>query len=105
MSPVINISYVVIRSKVFISKVIRSIVVVSIYSKIKKKKLFICFLSSGLNYKHITIINYDYSLVNKFGTSLTDDAIVNIYNCHMFIVQATGDCTVIYFTTVINSAQ
>ncbi len=30
------------------------------------------------------------SVVNKFGTSLTDDARVIIYDCLMFIAQATG---------------
>ncbi len=29
-------------------------------------------------------------IVNKFAASLTDDSRVVIYNCHMFIVQATG---------------
>ena len=41
-------------------------------------------------YKHTTIVNDDSSIVNKFETSLTDDARVIIYDCHMFIVQATG---------------
>jgi hypothetical protein len=45
---------------------------------------------SGLYYKHMTIDNNDSSVINKFGASLTDDARVIIYNCHMFIVQATG---------------
>ncbi len=35
------------------------------------------------------MVNYDSSIVNKVGASLTDDVIVAIYNCHMFIVQAT----------------
>jgi hypothetical protein len=47
-------------------------------------------LTCGLYYKHITIVNYNSSIVNKFGASLTDDARVVIYNCHMFIVQATA---------------
>ena len=42
-----------------------------------------------LYYKHITIVNYNSIIVNKFGASLTDDAIVVIYDRHMFIVQAT----------------
>jgi hypothetical protein len=41
-------------------------------------------------HKHITIINDDSSIVNKFGTSLADAARVVIYDRHMFIVQATG---------------
>ncbi len=44
----------------------------------------------GLCYNHITIVNYYSSAVNKFGASHTDDARVVIYDCHMFIVQATG---------------
>jgi hypothetical protein len=36
------------------------------------------------------IVNYDSSIVNKFGASLTDNARVVIYNRHMFIVQATS---------------
>jgi hypothetical protein len=61
-------------------------------------------VTSGLYYKHITIVNYDSSIVNKFGASLTDDARVIIYDRHMFIVQATGDGTqtvlllFVYFT-------
>ncbi len=47
-------------------------------------------VSSGLHYKHITVVNYDSSVVNKFGASLTDNARVVIYDSHMFIVQATG---------------
>jgi hypothetical protein len=37
------------------------------------------------------IINDDSRVVNKLQTSLTDDARVVIYDCHMFIVQATGE--------------
>jgi hypothetical protein len=36
------------------------------------------------------IVNEDSGVVNKLETSLSDDARVIIYNCHMFIVQATG---------------
>jgi hypothetical protein len=42
-----------------------------------------------LYYKHITIINDNSSVVNKFEASLTDDARVIIYDCHMSIVQTT----------------
>ncbi len=45
-------------------------------------------MNSGLNCEH-TIVNYAYSIVNKLGASLIDDARVVIYNCHVFIVQAT----------------
>jgi hypothetical protein len=44
----------------------------------------------GLYYKLITIINDDSRAINKLETSLTDDARVVIYDCHLFIVQATG---------------
>jgi hypothetical protein len=47
-------------------------------------------LNCGLYYKHITIVNDDSSIVNKLETSLIDDATVIIYDCHMFMVQATG---------------
>ncbi len=45
--------------------------------------------TSGLHYKHVTIINDDSSIVSKFEASLTDDARVIIYDHHMFIEQAT----------------
>jgi hypothetical protein len=45
---------------------------------------------SGLYYKPITIINDDSSIVNKFETSLIDDARVVIYDHHMFIILATN---------------
>jgi hypothetical protein len=35
------------------------------------------------------IINDDSRVINKLETSHTDDARVIIYDCHMFIVQAT----------------
>ncbi len=35
------------------------------------------------------IVNDDSRVINKLEASLTDDARVIIYNCHMFIVQAT----------------
>jgi len=44
--------------------------------------------TSGLYYKPITIVNDGSKVVNKLETSLTDDASVVIYDCHMFIVQA-----------------
>jgi hypothetical protein len=46
--------------------------------------------SCGLYYKPMTIVNDDSTVVNKLEASLTDDARVIIYDCHMFIVQATG---------------
>ncbi len=48
----------------------------------------------SLYYKHITILNDDSRVFNKLETSLTDNAKVIIYDCHMFIVQATGACTI-----------
>ena len=38
----------------------------------------------------MTIVNEDSRLVAELETSLTDDARVIIYDCHMFIVQVTG---------------
>ncbi len=50
---------------------------------------FVQQLTSGLYYKPMMIVNGDSRLINKLGTSLTDDARVVIYDHHMFIVQAT----------------
>jgi hypothetical protein len=47
--------------------------------------------NSGLYYKPMTIINDDSRVINKLEASLTDDARVIIYDCHMFIVQATAE--------------
>ncbi len=44
----------------------------------------------GLYYKHVTIVNYASSGVNKLRASLNHHARVIIYDRHMFIVQATG---------------
>ncbi len=44
----------------------------------------------GVYYKHITIVNYDSSVVINFGASITDNARVVIYDRHMFIVDSTG---------------
>jgi hypothetical protein len=46
--------------------------------------------TSGLYYKHMTIVNYASSFVNKLKTLHTDDARVVIYDRRVFIVQATG---------------
>ncbi len=46
-------------------------------------------VSSGLYYKHVTIINYASSSVNQLRASLNDDTRVIIYDHQMFIVQAT----------------
>ncbi len=42
----------------------------------------------GLYYKHVTIVNYTSSSVNKLRASLNDDARVVIYDRHMFKEQA-----------------
>jgi hypothetical protein len=57
--------------------------------------------ASGLYYKHVTIVNYASSSVNKLRASLHDDARVVIYDHHMFRVQSTGIIKLI--TAVINS--
>jgi hypothetical protein len=46
--------------------------------------------SCGLYYKHITIINDDCSIINKWRVSRSDDTRVVIYDCNMFMIQATG---------------
>jgi len=46
-------------------------------------------VSSGQYYKHMTIVNYASSVVNKPEALLTDNARVIIYDHHVFIVQAT----------------
>jgi hypothetical protein len=58
-------------------------------------------VTSGLYYKHATIINYASSGVNKLRASLNDDARVVIYDRHMFIVQATGPNVIKLFMSVI----
>ncbi len=57
--------------------------------------------TSGLYYKHMTIINYAPGVVNKLDALLTDNARVIIYDRHVFIVQATGDgpLKLFYFVT------
>ena len=50
-----------------------------------------CFGSfSALYDKPMTIVNDDSRVINKLDASLTEDARVVIYDCNMFIVQATG---------------
>jgi hypothetical protein len=61
------------------------------------KKMKCCeYNLCGLYYKHMTIINDESSIVNKLGASLTDDARVIIYDCHMFIVQAADHSYLAY---------
>jgi hypothetical protein len=45
----------------------------------------------GLYYKHVAIVNYAFSGVNKLKASLNDNARVVIYDQLMFIVQARAD--------------
>ena len=45
------------------------------------------------------IVNDDSRVINKLEASFTDDARVIIYNCHMFIVQATGFCDMDIFVS------
>ncbi len=47
--------------------------------------------TSGLYYKHVTIVNYASRGVNKLKASLNDNARVVIYDHRMFIVQATAE--------------
>jgi hypothetical protein len=44
---------------------------------------------SGLYYKPMMIVNDDSRVINKLEASHTDNERVIIYDCHMFIVQAT----------------
>jgi hypothetical protein len=44
--------------------------------------------TSGLYYKPMMIVHDDSRVINKLEASLTDNARVIIYDCHMFIVQA-----------------
>jgi hypothetical protein len=46
----------------------------------------------GLYYKHVTMVVYASSGVNKLKASLNDDTSILIYDRHMFIVQATAVC-------------
>ncbi len=41
-------------------------------------------------YKHVTIVNDDPSVVSNQSFKLIDDPRVVIYDCHRFIIQATG---------------
>jgi hypothetical protein len=52
--------------------------------------LFNASNTSGLYYKHIMIVNYASSIINKLKALVTDDTRVIIYDRHVFIVQATG---------------
>ncbi len=55
-----------------------------------EEKKFFNIDTCGLYYKLMTIVNDESRVVNKLEASLTDYARIIIYNCHMFIAQATG---------------
>jgi hypothetical protein len=55
-----------------------------------KFQVYRMHIISGLYHKHTTIVNYASRIVNKLEVLLTDDARVLIYDCHVFIVLATG---------------
>ncbi len=44
--------------------------------------------SSGLYYKHVTIVNDDSSIVRKWSFKLSDDPRVFLYDRHRFIIHA-----------------
>jgi hypothetical protein len=69
----------------------KTFIVVAIGVKFTKPPMIILpSFSSGLYYKHLTIVNYASSSVNQLRASLNHDATVVIYDRHMFKVQATG---------------
>jgi len=47
------------------------------------------FITCGLYYKHVTIVNDDSSVISEQSFQLIDDARGVIYNCRTFIIQAT----------------
>ncbi len=46
--------------------------------------------TSGLDYKHMTILNDASSVVSKWSSKVIDDARVIIYDGNLFIIKATG---------------
>ncbi len=50
-------------------------------------------IASDLYYKHIVIVNDDSNIITVTRVLLTDDNRVIIYDCNMFIIQATGRST------------
>ncbi len=73
------------------------------YDRRWRSKLW-CHLQSsfcGLYYKPIMIVNDDSSIINKFETSLLDDARVIIYNRNMFIVKTTDNSQVMASLTIV----
>ncbi len=58
-------------------------------SKPVKQEVNITVILPPLVFPAMTIINDNSRVVNKLETSLTEYTRVVIYDCHMFIVQAT----------------
>ncbi len=56
----------------------------------QQRVLLHCWKSCGLYYKHVMIVNYASSSINKLRASLIDDSRVVIYDRHMFKEQATA---------------
>ncbi len=56
-----------------------------------------------LYYKPITVVNDDWSIVNIWLESLTDDTTVVIYDRNMFIIQATAEIVLSIFSFWNNS--
>jgi hypothetical protein len=54
-------------------------------------------VTSGLYYKHITIVNYDYSIISKWSSKHIDDVRVVIYDRNMFLIQATDGAIMSFF--------
>jgi hypothetical protein len=52
--------------------------------------------SSGLYYKHVTIVIDNSSIISKWSFKLIDDPSIVIYDRHRFIIQATGSLSVYY---------
>jgi hypothetical protein len=61
--------------------------------------------TSGLYYKHMTIVNDDSRVIIKWSSELIDTARGVIYDHHMFIVQATVQETTVlsYHRSQINT--
>ncbi len=52
--------------------------------------MFFSAVTCGLFYKHMMIVNDDYSIISEQNFQLIDDARGAIYDRRMFIIQATG---------------
>ncbi len=54
--------------------------------------------SRSINYKNVMIVNAT-RMMPQLGASLTDDSRSIIYNCNMFIIQATGPNVINFLRT------